>query len=72
MDFLKNWFFGKSTNHEAFNRFILPQVKRAKEAGLSNEIIDKLVKDAIDESDGQTRFPGQLLRDKIDKELSSR
>lgn len=61
-----------STMKEYFDRFVIPSVEYAKSQGLSDETIDRLVKEAISESDGVTSLPGGLLRAKIDSELESR
>ena len=67
--FFRKLFGGTNQSEEAFTKFILPQVERAKEAGLSDGTIDSLVKIAIKHSDGVTVYPGMILRDLIDAEL---
>ena len=67
---IKNLFGKSNTAEEAFNRFILPEVERAREAGISEDDIDSMVREAISVSNGSTRFPGIELRNRIDTYLN--
>lgn len=66
------WITGRNMAEEAFNRFILPHVTRAYQAGVPYERVDELVKQAIAESDGVVFFPGTRLRDLVDAEIAGR
>jgi hypothetical protein len=66
------WITGRKMAEEAFNRFILPHVTRAYQAGIPYARVDELVRQAIAESDGVVFFPGTRLRDLVDTEIEGR
>jgi hypothetical protein len=60
--------FTDSGMDEYWQRFIEPEITRARQLGLSEDTISALLKWAINESDGYLRFPAALFRDMIDME----
>jgi hypothetical protein len=56
---------------EYFNRFILPHVTRAREAGIPESEIEQMVRKAISESDGILHYPGMRLRDAVDERIAN-
>ena len=52
-----------------WKRFILPQVERAEAAGISQERIGEMLKEAIDKADFSATFPRGIFRDLINAEI---
>jgi hypothetical protein len=53
---------------EYWQRFIKPEIVRARQIGLSEDTISALLKRAINESEWYSRLPAALFRDMIDAE----
>jgi hypothetical protein len=52
---------------EAWEKFIKPQVDRARSLGIPDDAISVMLQRALDESDFVVVFPGARLRDLIDE-----
>lgn len=53
-------------------RFIVPQIARAKAAGITQARTGELLQEALDMADFQTAFPAEIFRDLVDTEIEGR
>jgi hypothetical protein len=56
---------------EVFDRWIMPEVERARAAGINEDEIDRIVKRAIKDSDPTMgRYPAAVLRGLVDEAIA--
>jgi len=55
---------------EHWERFMEPQIERARHAGIPDSRIGELLQQALDDSDFQVIYPSTRLRDLIDTEIA--
>jgi hypothetical protein len=61
-----------NVTEDYWQRFIAPQIERAKDAGITQARTGELLQEALDMADFQTAFPAGIFRDLVDAEIEGR